>query len=571
MNATVGNLNVIFNGYRVVEIPFFQRSYVWSIPQWERLLDDIKMVCARRKPHFMGSVILKLKDTPTNTFGEYRLLIDGQQRLTTFNVFLKVLDLKSKQPFLHKKIFTLHDDSLALRHNRSDIHDFNTVMLMENPTSMEGSSQIINAYNYFLEHINPEELSLNDILHNIRFVIIDLSYEDDEQEIFDTINSLGVRLTTAELLKNFFFNDINDLNSYETFWENTFEKEEKDFWDQEITAGRNKRANIDVFFYSFLQIKLQDTSLNVSSEDKKYLGKVDGLFASYKTLIKNYKIDKMAIIKEINEYAQIYKKNIDFNVSKRSFPSNSYRDRINLLIFGLETTTLISYILYLLKNNTNEEELNKTFQYLEAYIMRRMVCHETNKNYNQLFTERFIGNQLNTKEKVKNYIENLSGDINRMPTDKDLELGFHNSLLINKQSLGILYVLELSIRDDKKYSTMLGPLSHYSLEHIMPKKWRNHWVLEEGLEPKKRDRALLTLGNLTILSASLNISIRDANWENKKAGRGLTKKGLKQYASGLETFSSYLSYEHWNEETILERANHLTRIAKEVWSISKPS
>ena len=568
MNAGVGGLYHIFNGNRVVEIPFFQRAYVWKEPQWERLLDDIKMICARNKFHFMGSVILKLKDTPTNTFGEHRLLIDGQQRLTTFNLFLKVLDLKSDKPFFNRN-FLLHDDSIALRHNRNDIEDFNRVLLLEEPVPLEGSSQIIKGYNYFLEHVHPEEYPLHFILNKIRFVIIDLNHEDDEQEIFDTINSLGVRLTTAELLKNFFFNRA-DLSAYETYWEKTFEKDEKDFWDKEITTGRSRRANIDLFFYSFLQIKLQESSLDVSSEDKKYLGKVDGLFESYKELIKNYKIDKMELIKEINEYALLYKNNINFDVIKRSFPANSYLDRINLLIFGLDTTTLIPYILFLLKNQTSKEDLHDTFQYLEAYIMRRMVCHETSKNYNQLFTERFIGNQLNTKQKVQEYLENLSGDINRVPTDSDLEFGFHNSSLINKQTTGILYLIELTVRDEKRYSTMLGPIKHYSLEHIMPKKWRNHWSLMEGVEGKKRDRKLLTLGNLTILSASLNSAIRDASWEDKKAGRG-HKKGLTQYGTGLDTFSSYLTYESWDETKITERASHLFELAKEVWSATEHS
>jgi len=76
------------------------------------------------------------------------------------------------------------------------------------------------------------------------FVGIDLGIDEDEQQIFDTINSLSVRLTTAELLKNHFFGR-NDLNSYDANWKQIFEKDDetKEFWDNEVTAGRTKREN----------------------------------------------------------------------------------------------------------------------------------------------------------------------------------------------------------------------------------------------------------------------------------------------------------------------------------------
>lgn len=42
----------------------------------------------------------------------------------------------------------------------------------------------------------------------------------------------------------------------------------KGYWDKEITTGRTRRTFIDLVFYSFLQIKIQDASLKVRAEDK---------------------------------------------------------------------------------------------------------------------------------------------------------------------------------------------------------------------------------------------------------------------------------------------------------------
>ena len=49
----------IFNGSRLLEVPFYQRAYVWQEEQWERLLEDLKYVTSTRKQYFMGSIILK--------------------------------------------------------------------------------------------------------------------------------------------------------------------------------------------------------------------------------------------------------------------------------------------------------------------------------------------------------------------------------------------------------------------------------------------------------------------------------------------------------------------------------
>ena len=99
----------------------------------------------------------------------------------------------------------------------------------------------------------------------------------------------------------------------------------------------------------------------------------------------------------------------------------------------------------------------------------------------------------------------------------------------------------------------------------MPKKWRNYWDFEgTPTEKEARDRILLTLGNLTIITQSLNASIRDAAWEKKKKGDG-SKGGLELYAAGLETLSSFLVSEEWNEEKIKERAEYLAETALRVW------
>jgi len=565
MDANKKLINDIFNGNRILEIPFFQRSYVWGEEQWGRLLDDMKMISSLKKPYFLGSVILKQQLTTTESdIGDKRTLIDGQQRLTTLNIFFKALCLKLGKSLVFDRTFRLMNGELALWHNYNDMDAFQNVLNLTEHECLEGDSRIIQAYHYFYEKINAHELDVQAILNNIMFVGIDLGIDEDEQQIFDTINSLGVRLTTAELLKNYFFSR-DELNDFSKYWKDVFEKdaESREYWDREITTGRLKRTFIDLFFYSYLQIKVQEKSLKVSAKDKLEFSRVENLFESYKTFISQYNLNKKELLKEIKEYANLFRRNFDSNVVGKGMSSGYGIERINNIIFGLDTSTLIPYVLYVLKEN--QEDPASLFECLESYLMRRMVVRATTKNYNQLFTDTLISNEILTKEKFVDFIKRSSDKVNYFPGSEDLKQGFNESKLTNKQAAGIIYFLESKIRNKDKQSTQLLGLSKYSLEHLMPKKWENNWgklASKEAID--SRNKKLLTLGNLAIITQSLNASIRDASWQDKVNGKG-KHHGLKHFSGGIETLSPHLNEPVWNEEMISSRANGLYEQAILVW------
>ena len=256
MEAGKRTIRDIFNRGRNLEIPFFQRAYVWNTEQWQRFLEDMRMVSTTQKPYFLGSVILKQQETSSNK-DSILTVIDGQQRLTTLNIFLKVLCLKNKSDNDFTETFKKQrDKSIILLHNHNDQESLNKIVNLENPTVFKDISEndnILSAYNFFNENITEEDLTSSidffNILDNILFVGIDLGHQEDEQQIFDTINSLGVRLTTAELLKNYFFKR-DEIDNYNKYWKQIFEKDDetKTYWDREITTGRLKRTFIDLFW-----------------------------------------------------------------------------------------------------------------------------------------------------------------------------------------------------------------------------------------------------------------------------------------------------------------------------------
>ena len=569
MEAGKRTINDIFNGCHVLEIPFFQRAYVWGEEQWERLLDDVKHICQSNEPYFIGSVILKQQLTSTSSsYGDVRTVIDGQQRLTTLSILMKVLCLKTgqKRPFDNR--FRLDDDTPVLKHNHNDIDAYNAIMDLSSLEDIQKTDNISRAYTYFRTHLDHNLVNFETVTNKLLFVVIDLSPEEDEQQIFDAINSLGVKLTTAELLKNFFFRR-DDLQAYNTYWKEVFERDEetKVYWDRELTAGRFRRSFIDLFFYSYLQIKLQDPGLAVKAEDKTAFSKVDKLFESYKKFIERYLDgDKDALRTEIRDYALLFRKTFDPEVVHCELPAHAGLARINAIIFGMETTTLVPYVLFVEHSVSDQAVKDELYGFIESYIMRRLVTKFTSKNYNQMFTDRLILNRTLSKADLVDYLENQADRING--TDQQVKEAFDSYILTNKQAAGILYFIESKIRDRQRYSTQLLGLSKYSLEHVMPKKWRNKWPAPASQSlVEERNRKLLTLGNLTIITQALNTSIRDADWETKKAGRGSEKGGLKQYAEGIETFSPYLDRSVWDEAAIRERAAFLYGKAIQVWSV----
>lgn len=567
MDAGKATISGVFNGSRLLEIPFYQRAYVWGEEQWERFLGDMEFVTASKRPYFLGSIILK-QESSGNTWSEVsevRTVIDGQQRLTTMIIFFKALCAKIGAGKLFERDFILETGDVALSHGRYDRGDFKKVVDARGSEPIDGSSAIIGAYNYFLKNIDPEKVDRNAIKSNVQFVCIDLTEGEDEQQIFDTINSLGVRLTTAELLKNYFFNRENE-QAFKSRWEDVFEPtaEKRAFWDREVVTGRIKRTLIDLFFDAFLQIMVQNKTRGVTAEDKLYYSRTSNLFQSYKDFIGSYcDGGKDEVLDAMKSYAEVFESTFDPTCCDRNVPSAPSAERMNVLIFGLKNSTLIPYVLYVRKNVESPDEQAKIFAALESYIVRRMLVRATTKNYNRLFTS-LILNEVKDAITLRAALVADVETTTYMPSDAEVRTAFGESCLYNLQSKGVLYLLESAIRPSMSSTALLG-FSQYTLEHMMPKKWRNKWDSLDDEAASQRDRKLLTLGNLAIITHSLNASIRDAEWAVKKQGKGY-KDGLALCAAGLATMNGVLEKESWGEEDIDERAEWLADKALAVWS-----
>lgn len=305
----------------------------------------------------------------------------------------------------------------------------------------------------------------------------------------------------------------------------------------------------------------------ISNEDKLMYSRVDRLAQSYQHFINKYcGGNKNIVLDQMKEYAECFRNNLKPNQCGMSIPKEEGIERINVVIFGLKNTTMIPYILYIAKNVQDKNELNKMYGILESYIMRRVVVHASTKSYNNLFTS-LILNKVLDSQTLTLRLKGIGDATTYCPDDNEMKIGFETSKLVNLQSKGIIYLLESKIRSDNSSTALLG-FNNYSLEHLMPKKWRNNWgACATEDDAKKRDSLLLTLGNLAIIPQALNASIRDAAWNVKKAGKGQNKPGLLLCASGLYTLHDVLQKNDWNEHEIENRAEWLLANAQNIWKI----
>ncbi|MFN5772218.1 DUF262 domain-containing protein, partial [Flavobacterium sp.] len=494
------------------------------------------------------------------------------QRMTTFSLLIKALancvDLNQPNAnFLYDNInkSLFFNDAYGkvhyrIMHNRIDTVYFDKVMSSDKNTVFTepvGKSNILDTYRFFLSKFNgltnDELLNYNNVvLHKFPAISMVLDAHDDEQEIFDTINSLGVKLTTSELLKNFVFNDSQTQDLYKTYWEDIFESDEETikFWNTKKTAGRLYRENIDVLLYCYLLIQTQkDVSL-------------EHLFKDYKDWLSGKTTsDKRNFLEGLKIYAEIY----------ASFPSGTELNNLKFddtekrffhVIENLNITTIFPLVLFIYKEVADETERAQCLALLESYLVRRNICRLTTKNYNNLFIsiiKSVKGNLITTVfEALQNTLLSYTEDTNRFPDDSDVKNAFANSILSNQHAKETLYIIALyQVKTVLNDVTVLSSNS-FSVEHMMPKKWEQNWgSLSTQEEINHRNYKLLTFGNLTIITKNLNSKLRNSAWSNKKTV-------LQQYSS-LPLTTQYTALDDWNESTINQRAEDLETIALQIW------
>ena len=575
MEAQSLKIKELFQNNIVLRIPYFQRSYVWGKENWERFCDDMfSLLEDDSDNYFLGSVIIKKREDIHQLGYTQFDVVDGQQRLTTLVIFIKLLSLMASKDENFRSTFILDDTESepVLAPNRKDSAAFKEIIKLEGITNnFAETGKVRDAYEFFRDYIaekniQPQANTLLRVMYNKVFLVrIIVGEHEDEQQIFDTINSLGQDLTTGELLKNHIFSDRN-VNLYDELWAPIFEgnsQNDYSYWTKKRTSGRIKTSNIETFFYYFMLIKMQDPTIkaNIQSLDKKRYRKQENLFDSYKSLIKKQQLDYNVLIEEIAEYATIFKNNINENLKDKPLVKHLGIERLVLLMFAQDSWTPVPYLLYIIKNVTDEEEKIRILNYLEVYLVRRIICKSKNNNYSDLFSENLIGQGVLSFDDFKNYVNdsNARGNL-LMPSDEDVKEALQTKDL-SRDALTILYFLESKINHGFTTNTRHNnSINCMLVEPLMPfKADTTDWALSDGVTEEERSVLVKTLGNYTIIREKLPIGSSNSIWN--------TKRQLIEQKSENLNLGQIANSVVWNDDSIKNRNTVLANMIISNWPL----
>jgi len=562
MEAQAQPIKSIFNNSKVFKIPYFQRQYVWKEENWERFWNDLSALAAHPHIYFLGSLIVKEDDLEGT-------LIDGQQRSTTLFLLLKALYLRAgKNNEFTTQFFQNGElnDGPILCHNKHDRLIFEEIMQLGGFAQQYNSSgNVLDAWKYLsdkvCQHSMAEARDLLKVIEKyVRFVYIELDDKDDEQQIFDTINSLGVDLTTGELLKNYFFDKDNE-SVYTTLWAPVFERANSDYWSDSLVKGRIKESNIEQFFYALLQIAMCNPQYNIDTQTKKTYRLKDQVFSSYKHLFRNQGIErnKDPFIAMTVEYGKLYQSSFNKKVLDQAIKPDPDVKRLSLIMYARNLVSPIPYILYILRKQPDVNEQQQIFGYLEAYLVRRIICGYSTSNYADLFSENLIGQDIHTYQDLKDYIEGKDSDASlAMPSDQDIQTRIQTQNLSASAQL-LLYLLEAMTQGN---NITLNGLSSYIAEQLLPTKPDTSWPLLAGEAPEDRKSKAQTLGNFVLIAAI----------DKLKGGQ---RKGWQVESAALQTASQQfdatlhpVKQPNWTHVEIDAQNQQLASLICQYWPLS---
>lgn len=584
MEADTLNLKQIFSKDARYIVPTFQRKYVWSEEDhWQMLWNDLTQVVENHQegkevsPLFLGAIVLDQQPNKTSKL-ESREVIDGQQRLITLQVLMSAaqtvankLEVKDQAKMLEKLIF--NDDvfinekdyhKLKIKPIEPDQDAFDQVMKSETDEidQSEQEHALVNCYEFFVDTIrewseeNPEErlkALIDTIYQLVSIVVIDLDSEDNSQVIFETLNARGTPLLAGDLIKNYLLREAKH-NGYsaEKLHKEYWKQFDEDYWREEVVQGRLERPRIDVFIMHWLTMK---TTSQVRAKK---------LFDTFGKYLDNTDQSIEDVLEDIDHYASVYK---GFSEPFENNTKGTFLKRIDVM----DTTTPLPVILWLYgKDEIPEEKIENSLEIIESWLIRRMLCRLTTKNYNKIFLDLLEELQDVEPEKVDiailEFFKNKEGDSDYWPEDEELEEAMVTHPYwsrINQKRLRMVFkALEQELRDTG-YSETLNISEKLHIEHVLPQEWAHHWPLPgvkpEEVERIERDKIKDTIGNLTVLTEKLNPKISNESWENKK--EEIEKHTVLKLNKELVNEWG----DEWNEKTIAERGKRLAEITAKVW------
>jgi hypothetical protein len=609
MKATPLSPAEIFGNQIRYVVPLFQRPYVWDEDkQWALLWEDVARVAETVldtpapaygprvvPPHFMGAVVVEQQHAGVN-YISVRSIVDGQQRLTTLQLLmdatqavvakygdpqdaqaLEVLVLNPAQLSPNKderfKVWPTDRDQTAFRAAMDDRESV--------PTELK-SSLIVQAHDYFAKQVrewaditgdpdkvrsklNALTVALRDFL---KVVVIDLEPGDNAQVIFETLNHRGTPLLAADLIKNLVFQTAQAQGlDIRRLYDDSWSALDTDHWRQDVAQGRLYRPRIDVFMQYWLTMRrLREVA-------------TDRVFVEFRGYLPSSDAPPLPeLVTELVADAAIF-------AGLDKHPASSVVGQFNYRVLkALDSAAVTPFLLWLLRYGPEDcppEQRDKALRAMESWLVRRALCRYTAKGVNQLVVDLLRrladAGPAEAGDVTEQFLASQTADARSWPSDTEVVRALTTQAVYKNLSRPRLRMLLEAIEDDLRAGTggKTEPERcprNLTVEHVLPQSWQTHWPLPDHLAGDpiaalKRDAALQTLGNLTLVTVALNPAMSNAPWSDGDAKAAGIEKGKRSalMQSVLLLNADLTGREVIDEKVIAERGEDLARRATTIW------
>lgn len=548
MNADDITLQALINAPHCYIIPVFQRYYSWGKENWNKLWDDIEELLEPdnlTRTHFLGSLVF-FPLTPSLSGPQAFQVIDGQQRLITFSLLLCTIRYYAHQHHLQELKAEVNERYLVHKFKKGAEHfriyprqrdrDQYIAAITEPTIDIEG--QIGEALRFFVKKTHPLVREGKDVEKNLRtlfdllqtrieFVCIALD-EENPYQIFKSLNSTGVDLSEADLIRNFVFMHV-DLEAQDNFDDQLWRPLESHFENEE---GELQSSLISDFFRDFLM------------QEGQYV-RIAGTFEDFEERYISTGFVPETLAEELSHNAELY----DIIRDVRPHPS----EEVNKSLEGLrklDSSTTYPLLLNLFHRNEagtlTHCELRQAIDMITGFILRRFVCGDSSRTYGRWFV-------MACRSLDKSPLQNLNSFLKSKgyPADARFKAAFSRfNLYESRYGRSILESLERSYGHKEPAN-----LSAATIEHIMPQTLTEEWHAYLGPKAEKiHEEWLHTVGNLTL--SAYNSELHNQLFETK----------CKEYQKSNVVLTRKLAeFDYWKEPQIRERGEQLAEIAVQIW------
>lgn len=553
MNAQDLPLTQLLDGAKQFIVPIFQRDYSWGTRHCLQLWNDILRVGGdpHAKAHFLGSVVYISAEENQAAIPRW-LLIDGQQRLTTLTLLLTALRDRLKTLQTEDESLSsweeIEDYFLRNRHGKGERRNKlrlrradNDVVsaLIEGQPVPEGAGEPAQEnYAFFRDRLAEADLAR--VHEGIKkLVIVDVSLtrgHDDPQMIFESLNSTGLDLTQADLIRNFVLMRLDDelqTRLYEDYWRPI-----------ESAFGNRYRAEFDKFCRDFLVLKLRPS---------KQL-RADAIYQHFREYFHSAKTGRTveSVLEELRRHAGYYAR---FSLGKETDPAIAEAARrLRMLVEVASPLMLRLYDCHHRVGTLGTKAFREAIELLESYVFRRSACDMQTRSLYQIFAG--IAYKISDETPLESLKVALyrGGKKRRFPSDIEFCDALETRDIYAMRSCA--YLLDRLENDSKERIDT----SSFTIEHVLPQNENLSAAWREMLGPEWKtvqETWLHRLGNMTL--TAYNTEYSDRPFADKQSmPRGFSESPLR-----LNRFIREQA--RWTAAEIELRGKALAQQAIKVW------